>query len=458
MKKTENDVLRVALLTRVSSQEQVAHGYSLQAQEAALVEYANNNHMRIVGIYRDEGHSARKPILKRPVMLNLLEDVKAGKFDRILFTKLDRWFRNVSEYHATQAILDKHNVTWQAILEDYQTVTADGRLKVNIMLSVAENEADRTSERIKFTLNAKMARKECFFKVPLGYTVEKIDGVRRVVKDPETQHIMEDFFRLALATNISQASQLMNDRYNLNKSYHIWRQWAKREIYTGVYRGIEGYAPPYLTKEEFYILNNKNKTIRKVQQNRIYLFSGLINCPKCGARLTSKYSRSKRGSVKEHFFYRCNGMINHVCDSKTVSELVLEKYLLENTRKELERCVLSAEAAQNAEKKNNPKKNEIEHLQEKLRGINAAFFAGNMTDEEYVEQSKAIKEQIAQAQQKESITEKAVDTEPIKALLATDFEALYTTLTREEKRTFWRSLIDEIILDGTLPVGIKLKA
>ena len=238
MTKTENNVLRVALLTRVSSSEQVSRGYSLQAQETALVEYANNNHMKIVGIYRDEGHSARKPILKRPVMLQLLEDVKTGKFDRILFTKLDRWFRNVSEYHAIQAILDKHNVSWQAILEDYQTVTADGRLKVNIMLSVAENEADRTSERIKFVFNAKKANKECYFKVPKGYIAENIDGIRRVVKDPECKHIMEDFFRLALATNISQASMIMHDKYNLNQSYRIWRQSASHEIYTGVYRGI----------------------------------------------------------------------------------------------------------------------------------------------------------------------------------------------------------------------------
>ena len=457
MEKAESTVLRVALLTRVSSQEQVAHGYSLQAQETALVEYANNNHMKIVGIYRDEGHSARKPILKRQVMLDLLEDVKAGKFDRILFTKLDRWFRNVSEYHATQAILDKHNVTWQAILEDYQTVTADGRLKVNIMLSVAENEADLASERIKFTINAKIARKECFFKVPLGYITEKVDGVRRIFKDPETQHIMEDFFRHALATNINQASILMNDKYNLTKPYKIWRQLASREIYTGVYRGIEGYAPPYLTREEFDKLN-KCAITRKIQTNRTYLFIGLLNCPKCGARLGPKYSPSGSNIIKEHYYYRCNDALNHVCDFRTVSERVIEKYLLENTRKELERFVLSAEAEQNAAKKSKQKKSEVESLQEKLRTINAAFFAGKMTDEEYVEQSKAIKEQIAQAQQNEFAAEKTVDTESIKAFLATDFEAMYATLSREDRRTFWRSIISEIILDGQQPVGFKIKA
>ena len=43
-----------------------------------------------------------------------------------------------------------------------------------LMLSVAENESDRTSERIKFVFNAKLARKEAFFKLKMGYTKEKI--------------------------------------------------------------------------------------------------------------------------------------------------------------------------------------------------------------------------------------------------------------------------------------------
>ena len=156
-------VIRIAIYCRVSTEEQVLHGYSLAAQEDALVSYAKENGLKIVKIYRDEGFSARKPIMKRKVMLELLEDVKAGLIDRILFVKLDRWTRNVSEFHSVQQILDRHNVTWQAILEDYNTITADGRLKLNIMLSVAENEADRTSERIRFTRNSRIQKGEAPF-------------------------------------------------------------------------------------------------------------------------------------------------------------------------------------------------------------------------------------------------------------------------------------------------------
>lgn len=458
MRKKEENILRVALLTRVSTEEQVVRGYSLQAQEEALVEYANNNKMKIVGIYRDEGHSARKPVLKRPIMLELLEDVKAGKIDRILFIKLDRWFRNVSEYHAIQTILDKHNVTWQAILEDYNTATADGRLKVNIMLSVAENEADRTSERIKFVFNSKVARKECFFKLPLGYKRERIDGVLRAVKDPETQHIVEDFFQRAMATSIRRAAEEMNIKYDRVHPYKFWWGITKREFYTGTYKGVEDFAPAYITKEEWEELNNKNKTIKKTKKNRTYMFTGLLYCPNCGRKLGGKYCTSGSGYANEYMYYRCMGKMAGTCEFKQVTEKNIEQYLLDNVRAEMEKYLLSAEAEPKEEKELKPKKNEIEKLQERLRRLNVVFFAGNITDEEYAEQSNTIKNQIAIAQQDESKAEKPIDTEAIKAFLATDFESIYETLTKEERRTLWRSVIDRIELDGIEPVGIKFKA
>ena len=115
-------------MCRVSTDEQALHGDSLQAQEEALVEYANENNMKIHKVYRDAGFSARKAVLKRPAMLELLEDVKAGKIDLILFTKLDRWFRNIKEYYKIQEILERNKVVWKAILEDYSTQTLFFRL------------------------------------------------------------------------------------------------------------------------------------------------------------------------------------------------------------------------------------------------------------------------------------------------------------------------------------------
>ena len=166
-------VLREALYPRVSTDEQKKFGLSIHDQQNDLEEYAKANNMKVVGVFPDAGFSARKKIEKRPAMLQLLEAVKRDEVDIILVTKLDRWFRNIGEYYKVQEILEAHNVSWKTIYEDYDTSTAAGRLKINIMLAVAQDEADRASERIKKVLDAKKDRNEvCTGHLPKGYKIE----------------------------------------------------------------------------------------------------------------------------------------------------------------------------------------------------------------------------------------------------------------------------------------------
>lgn len=458
--KLSQTVLRVALYIRVSTEEQVVRGYSLQAQEEELLAFAAANNMKIVDIYRDEGHSARKPLLKRKVMQQLLEDVKAKKIDRILFIKLDRWFRSISEYYQIQAILEANNVSWQATMEEYRTDSADGRLKVNIMLSVAENEADRTSERIKFVFNSKVNRKEAISGarcVPMGYTVKEIDGVKRLVKDPETEQIVNDFFRLQVdqGYSIRYASTLVVEKHGFIRSYTQWQRMTKNELYAGRYKGVDNYCEPYLTPEEFQIVSSNKQAIRKTQNNRVYMFAALMKCPHCGRKLSGKYNTGQGGV--EYNYYRCYKAINKACDyTVKIPETNIERYLLENVRKEMEKLILTAEvtAASTPGKETVP---ESEKLQEKLRRVNVAYFANNMSDEEYSERTKALQQQIAKAQEEEAKEEKPANLDALRELLSTDFEGIYPTLTKKEKRRLWHSIISEIYPDGKEVAGVKFK-
>ena len=99
--------------------------------------------MKIVDHYCDAGVSAGISYKKRPEMMRLLQDVEDGKVDIILFTRLDRWFRNIKEYFKVQEILEEHNVEWLAIWEDYRTDTANGRMAITIFLAIAQNEREK---------------------------------------------------------------------------------------------------------------------------------------------------------------------------------------------------------------------------------------------------------------------------------------------------------------------------
>jgi DNA invertase Pin-like site-specific DNA recombinase len=124
--------------------------------------------------------------------MRMLDDVRTGRIDLILFIKLDRWFRNVAEYYEVQRILDEHKVHWIATEEDYDTTTANGRLHLNIKLSIAQDESDRTSERIKFVFESKVKRGEVISgKVPLGYKIEN----KCMQIDASTAPIVQASFR-----------------------------------------------------------------------------------------------------------------------------------------------------------------------------------------------------------------------------------------------------------------------
>ena len=139
---------RIACYIRVSSQEQKLHGLSLDSQRDVLRRYAEKHGLKIVEWYEDEGVSGRKLIRRRPALQRMLNDAKAGKFDRIIFIKLDRYFRSVAEYYECQKILEANKVTWTATEEKYDLTTANGRYWVTQKLAMAEYEADQTGERI----------------------------------------------------------------------------------------------------------------------------------------------------------------------------------------------------------------------------------------------------------------------------------------------------------------------
>ena len=164
---------RAALYIRVSTDEQAKHGFSLAEQKHDLEQYARAHHYNVVNVYADEGSSARKSITRRKGLQRLLDDVRAGQIDIILLQCLDRWFRNVRDFYKVQDVLDQHGVNWECTQEDYNTTTTNGRLMLNLKLSIAQNESDQTSDRIKY-VHQGMLRKheELSGNHPFGYEIK----------------------------------------------------------------------------------------------------------------------------------------------------------------------------------------------------------------------------------------------------------------------------------------------
>jgi len=170
-----NYIEEVAAYIRVSTQEQKLHGISLEAQVEKLTEYAEKHNMKIVKFYKDEGVSGRKLIKNRPALQSMIQDAEKGKFKRIIFIKLDRFFRSVAEYHECMKRLSVGGVIWTATEEKYDLSTPSGEAFVNMKLTMAQFEADQAGERIRMVNEYKIKSGQPLYGsqcLPFCYQVE----------------------------------------------------------------------------------------------------------------------------------------------------------------------------------------------------------------------------------------------------------------------------------------------
>ena len=94
-----NQIKRAAGYIRVSTAEQVQKKLSIETQIAEIESYAKLHNMRLEGIYIDRGITARKSLEKRLDFMRMMKDVQSGKINHIIVLRLDRFFRNVNDYH-----------------------------------------------------------------------------------------------------------------------------------------------------------------------------------------------------------------------------------------------------------------------------------------------------------------------------------------------------------------------
>ena len=451
-------ILRVGLYERVSTEEQALRGFSIDAQIDDLTEYCEKNQLKIVDHYTDEGISGAKPPLKRPSLQRLLDDVQAGKIDMILFTRLDRWFRSVKEYFKVQEILEKHGVQWKAIHENYDTTTANGQMAITIFLAVAQNERDKAAERVKAVLKNKRKNKEACFggpHLPMGYMKQNDeDGIPRLVKNPDEEQMTQEFWDILIKyNNLSKAIRHMQDVYGVVKDTKTWTRVARSPFYCGMWDDVEDFCEPYVTMEDWVMIQETAQRRRQdTRAKRCYLFSGMMRCPDCGHILCGTYKINKRkGKKYEYLSYRCRFKWTTCTFKYSPTERTVEKYLLKNLKPLLENEIAEAEI-EKAKPKPKPKVN-IKALKERLRRLNVTYMAGNLSDEEYLTQDAEIKLLIAKAEQEAPPPER--DIEPLREILAIDFDSIYKTFTQEEKRRFWRGIIKEIVFNDREIVGVK---
>lgn len=445
----------VAAYVRVSTQEQKLHGLSLDAQKMKLTEYAEKHNMRIVEWYVDEGVSGRKLIKNRPELQRMIQDAEKGKFERIIFIKLDRFFRSVAEYHECMKRIAP--VIWSTTEEEYDLTTANGRMLVNMKLTIAEMEADQTGERINIVNEYKLTTGQPLTgSMPFGFMISKDEttGRKRVVRDPDEEPILRDAIdHFITHQNKKKTVVYLQNKHHVQISYNSFSTLLENTMLCGEYRGNKDYCEAYMTREEFdRIQEILTRNVKCNTQKRDYIFSGLIKCPHCGRKLAGSITLISRSSGKSYRYktYRCNKhIINDACDfKKRVAENVIERQLLENIGLYVEDAKIRDAKISDDENQQTLGFN-VDDVNEEIDRLNYSWKTGKIrTVEQYEKDYEELMQKLDQAENHNATIGKK-DFSKTEDILKNGWREIYNALDDAHKRSFWRSFVKSIDVTWT---------
>ena len=432
-----------ALYCRVSTKDQAVHGYSLEAQESLLRQYASDHSMTVYDLYADRGKSANKALNKRTELLRMLRDAESRKFDCILFKDITRWSRNSAQYYAVQDKLDRYGVYWLAVEQPYlETKTPTGRFQVTVMLGTAQLESENTSQRIKFVMANRVANGGAIsgtHDLPLGYMTVNTEQGKRVVKDSSVQDAITDMFDYYRRTQNQLATiRYMKDQYGITIWQASFSKILSNSMYYGEYRGNPDYCEPYLTKAEWLDLKRRKPIYRTQKHNSEYLFRGLLRCPVCG--------RNMVGRTKSYIYYVCPYHLNyHACDYAVWHRQDrIESFLLENIKPMLDEANVKPKISKQNERNN---ANRMKSLQAKLERLKNLYIDGDISKDDYTKKRDAVRAELGKLESDHS----ELDYEKLNEILNSGWRSLYDRIDPEDKAHFWRTILHHIEIkpDGT---------
>ena len=184
---------RVAIYTRVSTEDQAKEGFSLGAQRERLEAYCKARGWPVARTYVDDGHSGRD--VRRPAYQRMMEERDA--WDTLLVIKMDRIHRNSRNFMEMMERLQEWEKNFVSATESFDTSTAMGRFVMDIIQRIAQLESEQIGERVYMGMSQKARTGPGIlgFAVPMGFSVS--DG--HLVMNPEEARVVRDIFDRCLA-------------------------------------------------------------------------------------------------------------------------------------------------------------------------------------------------------------------------------------------------------------------
>ena len=308
--------------------------------------------------------------------------------------------------------LDTNDAYLDCVNDEINTTSANGKMISRLLMSVSQNEIERTSERTKVGLAGAIKCGHIPHIAPLGYKHED----KRLVIDYSTKDVVVRIFDLYYnGYSYQKISNLFNEEKILGKDN--WRDSTivtilENEIYKGDFvhgkrtknpTYYEDVVEPIISKEMWADCQvQKKKNSRSYQRTLTYLYLQKLKCPKCNRILGGKATTKKNG--KTYFYYYCNDC--KVQFKENVINEYFEQFIDELT--EYDSVVNQFFLPMIKQKFDEPKEQlekEIINQKNKLERIKKAYINGAFELNEYNEEKKIVENAITELENKLDTTD-----------------------------------------------------
>lgn len=351
--------MKTAIYIRVSTEEQVEHGYSIRAQEEKLKYYAKIKDWVIKDSYIDEGISG-KSIKNRKELERMIKDIKNKKINNVLVYKIDRLTRSTKDLIDLIEFFNEQNCDFNSLCESIDTVSATGRMFIKIIGIFAEFERENIVERVKMGLERKVKEGYTIASSNISYGYQKRKGQKVQKKNKKEAEIVNYIYNSYLmGNNFTEIAKDLNQKGIKTKKNHNWSYKTIKLVlsnpnYNGKVRyglnskkyfEVVGKHEKIISDEIFQKVSKKLKKKFSKDKNKAnidaYLNGVVFDIQGNKLKLKRVYVYNTMNQKKCYINYKNNDNTIYISQNKIEKQL-LEKNIIEkkDTLKERRRKVL----------------------------------------------------------------------------------------------------------------------
>ena len=371
---TEEKITALYCRLSVDDEKKDAESNSITNQKQILLDYCQKQGFTNTMFFVDDGISGTS--FERGGFQQMQKMVEEGKICRVIVKDLSRFGREMVEAgRLTQIVYPSLGVTFISLHENVNSTTGEGMEMLPFYNIFNEWYAAQTSKKIRAVWQSKAENgKRVSPTVPFGYVKDPDDKEKWLIDEPAAE-VVRKIYALCLAgRGPSQiARQLEKEKILVPSAYYesvgrshsqkvptnpcSWDQATvvgilENRQYTGCavnfksttvsykvhkkihnatedYQIIPNMQDPIISEEQWLRVQELRKHRRRpTATGRASLFSGLVYCPDCGAKLHFCAAKSLKRNQE---FWRCSNYKDGrgTCQIHYIRDVVLERIVLE---------------------------------------------------------------------------------------------------------------------------------